>query len=465
MHQQGHLQPRQCSEPLRPDPGCVQGWGTPPLRATCGTASPPSLHKRRYLQTLRVTQPARTGTQAASLEDVGRSSPGRQAGPVPRAVSRTAPCLRAAPRTALRRAATEQRQGSSEMQIPALQGGSQRTGQAGLAAFMPSTFEAFSGVSLLIPRRCPKTNSGTRQTGQSPSVGQHPRGSYEKQRSPRLVAAPAARTGAGRPAAAQPACPDSSRQGAPLHNPPLPLQLPPRSRAANASLPPVKAYNSRRAPRNAERVGAAHAGICGSPGSPAHARAVGSRHAGGEGRVPGGAAQTRYGRRAGRGRGHRRRAADARARAALFPPQGSCRWRTRPAWCCASPRCCPSSRCRWRSWSSCSARPWRRRGRPRALRAPSRGPRRGARYRPRAPEPPFVPFFPRSYTANAAPGGGFHHGAPRLCPGRLQRAERLRLRRSTERDGHSGAVTRCDTDPSLLRKGSLSPHRKFVPLV
>lgn len=154
-----------------------------------------------------------------------------------------------------------------------------------------------------------------------------------------------------------------------------------------------------------------------------------------------------------------------RARAALSPPQGSCRWRTRPAWCCASPRCCPSSRCRWRSWSSCSARPWRRRGRPRALRAPSRGPRRGARYRPRAPEPPFVPFFPRSYTANAAPGGGFHHGAPRLCPGRLQRAERLRLRRSTERDGHSGAVTRCDTDPSLLRKGSLSPHRKFVLLV
>ncbi|KAL2302805.1 hypothetical protein Nmel_010255 [Mimus melanotis] len=56
--------------------------------------------------------------------------------------------------------------------------------------------------------------------------------------------------------------------------------------------------------------------------------------------------------------------------------KGSCRWKTRSPWCCASPRSCPSSRCRWRSWRSCRGRRWRRPGRPRRPRRRPRGPRR-----------------------------------------------------------------------------------------
>lgn len=60
----------------------------------------------------------------------------------------------------------------------------------------------------------------------------------------------------------------------------------------------------------------------------------------------------------------------------LLPLQGSSRWRTRSPWCCASPRSCPSSRCRWRSWRSCRGRRWRRPSRPRRPRRRPRGPRR-----------------------------------------------------------------------------------------
>ncbi|KAI6066443.1 hypothetical protein LUU34_00193400 [Aix galericulata] len=53
-----------------------------------------------------------------------------------------------------------------------------------------------------------------------------------------------------------------------------------------------------------------------------------------------------------------------RRSARCCPSKGSSRPRTSPPWCCASPRCCPSSRWRWRSWRSCSGRRPRRPGGP-----------------------------------------------------------------------------------------------------
>lgn len=112
---------------------------------------------------------------------------------------------------------------------------------------------------------------------------------------------------------------------------------------------------------------------------------------------------------------------------ASLPSQGSCRWRTRPPWCCASPRCCPSSRCRWRSWRSCSGRRWRRRGRPRGHRRPGPSPRPGEGRR--APRPaaaaPATRRYPRCQGA-----GGSKAGRPRRQEGRRERGGGRRLLRA-----------------------------------